>query len=118
MPRKPLPPKTTFAALLTKLVDAKFDSRRAFIRAAESRAAEHSAQAYLSQVVAGKKPPPIERIDAWADALELKAKDRERFIDLACIAHLPLAVQPHFEKILSRLETAEEFMLSMTKGKR
>lgn len=118
MPRQPLPPQTTFAELLTQLIDRKFESRRAFIRAAEPRAAEHSAQAYLSQVIAGKKPPPIDRIDGWADALELKDKERDRFIDLACIAHLPIEVQPHFEKILGRLEAAEAALMAATKSKR
>lgn len=110
--------KSTFAGILAKRIDAMFDSRRAFIRAAEPKANENAAQSYLSQVIAGKKPPPIDRIDAWADALELKDKERDHFIDLACLAHLPIEVQPHFEKILGRLEAAEAALMAATKSKR
>lgn len=109
---------STFSNLLRKLIEEKFESRRAFVRAVEPASKEDSAQAYLTLVVSGKRPPLIERIDAWADALELKGKERDRFIDLACIAHLPTAVQPHFEKILGRLEAAEAALLAGTKSKR
>lgn len=109
---------TAFAKFLVRAIDDRFESRRAFLRAAEPKSNENGSNAYLSQVISGKKPPPIDRITAWAAALELKGIELERFLDLACIAHLPGEVQPRFEKILGRLEAAEEALTHLTRNKR
>lgn len=95
-----------FALHLKDLIDARFKSRREFIRATRA-ANEDGAQAYLTKVVKGAKPPPIDRLPAWADALELYGEDRQRFMDLAAIAHLPVEVQPRFINILRQLQTAQ-----------
>ena len=99
---------TAFAAILIQEIAHHFPSRRSFVRAAEPTANENSAAGYLSQVIAGKKPPPMDRVEAWADALDLKGRERDRFIDLACIAHLPTNVQGRFEALLRRVEACEE----------
>lgn len=82
--------------------------QREFIRQAEPGRAIDSAQGYLSKVLAGTKPPPMDRIEAWATALGLTGADRERFIDLAAIAHLPAEVQPRFVDMLNRMAHADE----------
>jgi hypothetical protein len=109
---------SNFQKTLKAAIDAKFDGLRAFIREADPKANEDSAVSYLSKVIKGKKPPPIDRIDAWARALDLKGPELERFLDLACIAHLPAEAQPRFEKILGRLEAAEAALLQMSKSKK
>ncbi len=109
---------TAFSTLLKSKIDARFESRRAFIRAAEPKANEDGAVSYLSRVIANKKPPPMDRLAAWAKALELRGIELERFLDLACIAHLPSDAQPRFEKILARLEAAETALTQITKSKR
>lgn len=37
--------------------------------------------------------PPLERIDAWADTLELQGDLRLRFVRLAYLAHAPLQIR-------------------------
>lgn len=93
---------SAFVTWLKSLIDDKFESRRAFIRAAEGQKREEVGQGYLGQVLRDKnpKPPPLERIEAWANALGLKDADLQRFIDLAAIAHLPEEVQPRFVRLL------------------
>ena len=72
-----------FSEVLKRLIETKFKSQRAFIRAAEPQANEDSAQGYVSRVLTGAKPPPMSRIAAWADALELTGDARQQFLDLA-----------------------------------
>lgn len=83
--------------MLKDLIPTRFRSRRAFIRAAEPKANQDGAQAYLTRVLTGAKPPPIERIEAWATALRLTGDERRRFTALAAIAHIPEEVRPQFE---------------------
>ncbi len=90
-----------FHIILKHLVESKFKSQRAFIRIAEPTANEDGAQSYLSKVIAGSKPPPLERIEAWADALGLVGEGRQEFIDLAALEHLHTAVRPMYERIFS-----------------
>lgn len=72
-----------FGILLKTLIDHRFDAHRAFIRVAQPQDAENSGSAYLSKVISGTKPPPMNRLQAWADALELTAEARQQFFELA-----------------------------------
>lgn len=101
-----------FGRYLENLVLDRFGSRRKFIIAAEGEDRAQAGVSYFSQVVAGKKPPPLHRLEAWADALGLQGAERERFVDLACIEHLPEEVRPRFRAILSRLEAIEKRLSS------
>jgi hypothetical protein len=73
----------TFGFFLKSLIDKRFVSLREFIRKAQPMAIESSAVGYLSKVIAGTKPPPMDRIDAWADALGLEGDVRREFMNLA-----------------------------------
>jgi hypothetical protein len=73
----------TFGFFLRGLIDKRFVSLREFIRKAQPLAIESSAVGYLSKVIAGSKPPPMDRIDAWADALGLEGDLRQEFMNLA-----------------------------------
>ena len=98
---------TDFGKLVKSLILSRFKSYRAFIRAAEGERRVNSGQGYLSKVIAGTRPPPFDRLDAWADALELEGREREHFWDLATIASLDERVRGRFEKILTRVEATE-----------
>ncbi len=51
----------------------------------------------LSSVITQRNAPPPRTIGKWADALGLKGgPDRELFLDLAAIAHMPEEMQPKF----------------------
>jgi transcriptional regulator with XRE-family HTH domain len=54
---------------------------------------------FVCDVINDKRTPPLDRIMQWADALGLEDEDRQRFMDLAGIAHLPATIRPTFEQI-------------------
>jgi len=58
----------------------------------------------FSQIRAGLRPAPLEHVPQWADALGLAegTPERERFIDLAALTHLPPESRARFEKLLVR----------------
>jgi transcriptional regulator with XRE-family HTH domain len=47
------------------------------------------AQGFISNVCSGKKRPLLERIEAWAEVLKLRGRERQRFIDLAILQWIP-----------------------------
>lgn len=102
-----------FCQLLKRLVRTAFKSRRAFIRAAESPERENSASAYLSKVLKGEAPPPLERIESWADALKLSGKERERFLDLAVIGHLPDSSRVRILQMYERFQQQEMLIAAL-----
>lgn len=74
-------------ALIPPVNTERFDSRRAFIRAVGTDD-EHGDQGYLTKVLRGTRPPPLSRIEAWANALDLNGEKRQEFLDLAYIANI------------------------------
>jgi hypothetical protein len=100
-----------FADLLARLIDARFETRRAFIRAvypafSNDSAKENTAQGYLAKVIGGD-PPLMDRVSLYAEALGLTGNERQRFVDLAAISHLPAEVQERFVGYLSTLQKAD-----------
>lgn len=81
-----------FGDLLRRLIAAKYDGQRAFIRVAQPDSDEGSAQAYLSKTIRGLVPAPLSALSAWADALDLRGADRDRFMDMAVKSHANDAV--------------------------
>jgi transcriptional regulator with XRE-family HTH domain len=51
----------------------------------------------LSHIHTGYRPPPLERLEKWADVFELEGKEREYFLDLAALACAPERVLRMFE---------------------
>lgn len=95
-----------FSTLLKTLISQRFSSQREFVRHTRIEN-EDSGQGYVSKVIKGQKPPPMDRLPAWADALELYGDERQRFMDLAAIAHLPAEVQPRFVALLRQLKSQQ-----------
>ena len=75
---------------------------------------------FVTDMIQGRRTPPLERITEWAELLGLKGRKRETFFELAAIAHLPPLAQPHFLNILQRLDKLEALAqsLSRAEGKR
>lgn len=92
---------TAFAVSLRQQILARYASLRAFVRAAEADRSEDTAVAYLSKVLNGRKPPPLERVDAWADALRLTGAERVAFIEDAHLVH----ATPLVQELVDRLRT-------------
>lgn len=97
-----------FISVLSGLIAKKYESRRAFSRVAETTRDENSTQAMIAKVLNGTRPPPLHRMESWADALDLTGRERARFLDLAAIAHLPVEVQPRFLRIYEEHEQLTE----------
>ena len=101
-----------FGTMLGRLISGKYNSRRSFVRAAEPGAKENVAQAYVSKVITKDVPAPLARLNAWADALDLRGDERDRFMDLAVKSHASdavLAMIGRLEREVKRLsaENAE-----------
>jgi len=62
---------------------------------------------YLSKVLKGKKPPPLEHVRAWGKALGLEGSELERFVELAELAHAPDAVAKRYLAMEARVKKAE-----------
>ena len=80
---------TAFPTIALRLITAHYPSRRAFVRVAQPDDDEDSAQAYLALVLHGKRPPPLDHLEAWATALDLVNAEREAFIQSGYLAHAP-----------------------------
>ncbi len=101
--------QSAFVLLLRSLIERRFNGvDRQFIIATKPKSVP-AATAYLSQVLrdAKPKPPPMDSLAAWADALELYGDERQNFMDLAAVAHLPAEVQPRFVGMIRKLKAAE-----------
>lgn len=101
--------QSAFVVLLRGLIDRQFNGvDRQFIIATKPPSVP-AATAYFSQVmrIAKPKPPPLESLPAWADALGLEEEARQEFMDLAAIAHLPAAVQTRFVLLLRHVKKLE-----------
>jgi transcriptional regulator with XRE-family HTH domain len=44
---------------------------------------------FLSQIANRKSPPPLDRMEKWADTLELEGDERDYFLDLAALELVP-----------------------------
>ncbi|MBA3847582.1 MAG: helix-turn-helix transcriptional regulator [Planctomycetes bacterium] len=51
---------------------------------------------WVQQIREGKKTPPLGEMATWANVLDLAGVDRQRFFDLAAVAHLPEEAQARF----------------------
>lgn len=47
----------------------------------------------VSYVITGRRTPPLEAIESWADELGVTGAERTRFIQLAWLAHAPPQVR-------------------------
>ena len=110
----------TFGNLLKSLIEKRFRSLRGFIRRAQPLANESGAVGYLSKVIAGTKPPPMDRIDAWADALDLHGEAREEFVNLALedlLARAPEDLRKWVDSLRSELVQVREQLQLSTQAK-
>ena len=92
----------TFGRYLDSLIE-----RAGWSKAEFARRVKASPQS-VSNITNDIRTPPADDVADWADALGLRGVERQRFLDLAAIAHLPPAVRPQFEGILERLERIEK----------
>ena len=90
---------------LVALIERKYGKQRGNLAAFARSVGITTGQ--ITNVIKGRRTISTAAAVAWADALDLVGRERQRFLDLAAIAHLPEDVQPRFIKILDRLESIE-----------
>lgn len=61
----------------------------------------------LSHLELGIRPPQVDCLTQLSDFFKLTGDERQRFLDLGFIAHLPVEARAYFEGITSRLDAAE-----------
>ena len=83
-------------------------TQREFSEQLKLRGIRHG-QVFIAQVVTDKAVMPINRIEAWAETLEIPAKDRKRFELLGAVTLCPInyqiEVQALFEKVAKKGKT-------------
>lgn len=64
--------------------------------------AQHSgvSKQLMTDVVKGRRRPPLKAVPIWADAMGLGPNERLRLFDLAIAAHLPKEAQARFVELL------------------
>jgi transcriptional regulator with XRE-family HTH domain len=84
------PGMQSFGSLLNSLLERRAYSTRAFARAVKS------SKSSISGITNGERTPPLDRLEKWCDVLGLRGAERQLFLDLAALAHLPHDAQPRF----------------------
>jgi hypothetical protein len=52
-----------------------------------------STHGQVFNVIAGRRTPPLDEVERWATKLGLEGRERQRFLDLAALAHLPIEIE-------------------------
>jgi transcriptional regulator with XRE-family HTH domain len=76
-------PRSEFGQYLERLLEKRGLSGSAFARKVGI------STSFLRWTMVGQKPVPGPRIDAWADALDLTGRERDRFVEAAWLTHAP-----------------------------
>lgn len=96
-------PETPFGVLLQSLIKAKPGlTQNGFAKLTSTDAP------FLSQIVNGHRTPPLDRIAAWAEALELVGFQRERFVQLANLEHANEFVRELVHQLNAQLELQQQ----------
>ena len=80
----------SFGTMLGSLLTRRDFSTRSFARAVKS------SKSSISGITNNERTPPLDRLERWADVLALRGAERQLFIDLGALAHLPQEAQPRF----------------------
>ena len=100
---------TAFGVYLRKLLRERGWTQNAFAdKVGRSRG-------NLSNIIKGEGYAVQEEdMDRWADILGLSGYERERFLNLACITHIPQKFQGRFVAIVDQAEKATEVVRQTT----
>lgn len=74
---------------------------------------EHLSQGYASNLCAGRRAPPLMRIDGWASRLGLDGEEAECFRCAAVLANIPRDVLPHLERLMGAEGQSRHDILAM-----
>lgn len=82
-----------FGAELTRLLQARGIAQAEFARRVGK------APGVISFIRSGRRTPPLDQMQRWADAMGLAGAERARFLELAALAHTP----PEARQLIARL---------------
>ncbi len=92
----------TFGAFLYDcMLDAEMNQ-------AEFAAAVGRHSGVVSRIRTGKLKPPLRAMESWGDVLRLSGARRERFIELAELAHVPQRLAFRYLAMQERLRALEK----------
>jgi transcriptional regulator with XRE-family HTH domain len=92
---------SAFAALLRRSLAAAGMSQMDLARAVGT------SSSVVSQACTGRRPPPLGRVEAWAEALRLTPAERTAFLAAAQLAHAPEPVRRRIEHLEQHLPHEE-----------
>lgn len=63
-----------------------------------------SSSGFISNIYCGRRRPPLQRIEYWADLLSLFGKERDIFIETAYLEHCPKLIVDRFNQMRESLQ--------------
>jgi hypothetical protein len=69
-----------------------------------SRRLGHAGNSFVSNVLTRKKPLPLNGVERWAAALELRGRAEEEFLLACCLELAPAFVQRVVRELIARAE--------------
>ena len=69
------------------------------------------AHSNISAIMAGRRPPPLDRIERWADALGLDGQERQEFLEEAYLAHAPQQVRHIVDRMRVEIDSLEAMQI-------
>jgi transcriptional regulator with XRE-family HTH domain len=88
----------TFGSFLTEALTAARMEKTDFARRAKI------SKQFVSDLVRDRRTPPLEDVEKWSEILGLRGAARERFQDLAVIAHIPAVGRSRFLRFLELVD--------------
>lgn len=67
----------------------------------------NTAQGFVSELLAGKKLAPLEKLDVWAEVLDLKGGDRAEFYRAAWLDHCPPEIADDYRRLRALVDKLE-----------
>lgn len=68
----------------------------------------------ITDIIAGRRAPPMARVDAWADALRIPKPERRQWRRLAALAHAHPEVQELVAELEAELARREQEIARLT----
>lgn len=111
-----IPSRGNFAKPRTLLAWGRLDFYDVFISSLKNSGLSNTAFAakagaskqHVNDMLKKRRTPPLDRLEAWADALSLTGEERAAFIRLAYLAHAPEQVRRLVEQLEADLAQARE----------
>lgn len=93
-------------------------ARKAMSALAYAQRLGYRRNGFVSNVISGKRTPPLDKLDTWMDALDLPAAERAEWWLQANLAHAPEAVREDHRRLLARIATLEGQLRKRTQRRR